>query len=162
MPTTNMPTTNMPTTKKKTKKVVLKTAEGKASVQNYLNSIEPAAARRDAKTLAKIFKLTTKAKPKMWGSSIVGYGKYTYFRANGDEAKIMAAGFSMRKGGPVIYNMPDSKKCEELLSSLGKHKLGKSCLYINKLDHVDLDVLAKLLILGVEELKQKYEVNVPA
>lgn len=146
---------------KKIKKVVIKTTKNNASVSGYLNSIEPAAVRKDAKALAKLFKVTVKAKPKMWGTSIIGYGSYTYFRANGDEGEVLATGFSMRKSGPVLYIMPGYENCEDLLKKLGKHKLGKSCLYINKLADVDVDVLADLIRLGITDLKKKYTVKLP-
>ncbi|MFT7525156.1 MAG: hypothetical protein ACI9LY_000288 [Arenicella sp.] len=82
------------------KNVKIKTVESSLSVSVYLNSIEPAQARRHSKLLAKLFKETTLAKTKMWGSS-VGYGQYIYYRANGDEAKMAASSFSMCKSGPV-------------------------------------------------------------
>jgi hypothetical protein len=85
------------------KKNVVKTTENSLSVSFYLNNIEPAAARKDAKQLAKLFKQVTGAKPKMWGTSIIGYGEYTYYRSNGDEGKSMAGGFSIRNSGPTLY-----------------------------------------------------------
>lgn len=141
------------------KKVVIKTAKNSASVSAYLNSIEPASARRDAKALAKLFKETTGAKPKMWGGSIVGYGEYTYYRANGAEGEMCATGFSARKSGPVLYIMPGYEKAKPLLDLLGKHKLGKSCLYLKNLDSVDLDILAKLITEGLDELKTTHAVR---
>jgi len=142
------------------KKVVIKTAKNNASVSAYLNDIEPEGARKDAKTLAKLFKQTTGAKPKMWGSSIVGYGEYTYYRANGDEGLFMASGFSLRKSGPVLYIMPGYKEYASLLQTLGPHKLGKSCLYLKNLQDVDLDVVAKLIESGIKDLQKNYEVKI--
>lgn len=142
------------------KKVKLKTSKNTASVSDYLNSIEPAAARKDAKTLAKLFKSTTGAKPKMWGSSIVGYGEYTYFRANGDEGTFMATGFSMRKSGPVLYIMPGYQDYSSLLGQLGPHKLGKSCLYLKNLDNIDLDTVNTLIQRGIKDLQQSHDVKI--
>lgn len=142
------------------KKVKLKTAENKASVSAYLNSIEPATARKDGKTLAKLFKATTGAKPKMWGGSIVGYGNYKYYRANGDEGEMLATGFSMRKSGPVLYVIPGYSEYSKLLAKLGPHKLGKSCLYLKSLDGIDLDIVAKLIAIGIKDLKRSHEVKI--
>jgi hypothetical protein len=140
------------------KKVVLKTKKNDLSVSDYLNSIEPAHARRDAKLIAKLFKETTGASPKMWGSTIVGYGKYTYYRANGDEGEMMASGFSMRKSGPVLYIMPGYKNYSDILEKLGPHKLGKSCLYLKNLEGVDMSVLAGLIKSGLQDLAKSHSV----
>ncbi|MFT5135732.1 MAG: hypothetical protein ACI8XV_000758 [Arenicella sp.] len=136
------------------KNVKIKTVKNSLSVSAYLNSIEPAQARRDAKLLAKLFKQTTLAKPKMWGSSIVGYGQYTYYRANGDEGKMAASGFSIRKSGPVLYVMLGYKDYQHILDKIGPHKLGKSCLYLKNLEGVDLQALAKLIKAGMQDLKK--------
>lgn len=140
-------------------KVKIKTVKNNLSVSAYLNSIEPAQARRDAKLLAKLFKEATSAKPKMWGSSIVGYGQYTYYRANGDEGKMAASGFSIRKSGPVLYVMLGYKDYQHILDEMGPHKLGKSCLYLKNLQGVDLKAVAKLIKAGVRDLKKKYSVT---
>ena len=142
------------------KKVAIKTTKNNASVSAYLNSIEPASARRDVKRLAKLFKDVTGAKPKMWGGSIIGYGEYTYYRANGAEGVMCATGFAARKSGPVLYIMPGYTKAETLLSQLGPHKLGKSCLYLKNLNDIDLEVMSKLINLGIEELSVSHEVRI--
>ena len=141
------------------KKVKIKTTLSNVSVVEYLNKIEPESARKDAKQLAKLFKTTTGSKPKMWGTSIVGYGQYVYYRANGDEGEVLATGFSIRKSGPVLYIMPGYSNYQHLLDKLGKHKLGKSCLYIKKLEDVDQKVLAELINLGVSDLKKTHTVT---
>jgi hypothetical protein len=142
------------------KKVVIKTAESRASVSDYLNSIEPASARRDAKILAKLFKQTTATKAKMWGASIIGYGDYTYYRANGDEGVMCATGFAARKSGPVLYIMTGYQNHKVLMSQLGPHKLGKACLYLKNLNGVNLQILAQLITLGLEDLKAIHEVRI--
>jgi len=142
------------------KKVVIKTSKNKASVSAYLNSIEPASARRDAKALAKLFKETTGAKPKMWGGSIIGYGEYTYYRANGDEGVMCATGFAARKSGPVLYIVPGYKKYKSLMSKLGPHKLGKLCLYLKNLQSVNLEVIKELITLGIEDLGASHSVRI--
>jgi len=125
----------------------------------YLNAVEPIAARKDAKALHALFKATTNSKANLWGTSIVGYGEYKYSRANGEECSMLATGFSMRKSGPVLYIMPGYTDYKDILSSLGKYKLGKSCLYLKKLEDVDQEVLANLISLGIRDLKKKYKVK---
>jgi len=142
------------------KEVVIKTSKNSNSVSAYLNGVEPASKRKDAKLLAKLFKQTTGSKPKMWGSSIVGYGEYIYYRANGDQGLSTACGFSIRKSGPVLYIMPGYKDYAPLLKKLGPHKLGKSCLYLKNLEGVDMDVVAELIELGIEDLKKTHEVTI--
>ena len=142
------------------KKVNIKTTKSSYSVSAYLNGVEPISARRDAKLLAKLFKETTGAKPKMWGSSIVGYGEYTYYRANGDAGVMAASGFSIRKSGPVLYIMPGYKKYALLLEKIGPHKLGKSCMYLKNLNDVDMKVVAKLIKEGIKDLRQTHEVRI--
>jgi len=140
------------------KEVNIKTTKSSNSVSAYLNAIEPASARKDAKLLAELFKETTGAKPKMWGSSIVGYGQYTYYRANGDVGVMCASGFSIRKSGPVLYIMPGYKNYASLLEKIGPHKLGKSCLYLKYLKDINMSVVAKLIKAGIKDLKQSQEV----
>ncbi len=142
------------------KKVVIKTTKNNAGVSAYLNSIEPDSARRDAKALAKLFKETTGTKPRMWGGSIIGYGEYTYYRANGDEGVMCATGFAARKSGPVLYVISGYENTKSLLSKLGPHKLGKSCLYLKNLDSVELSVIAELIKQGLEELKSSHAVRI--
>lgn len=142
------------------KKVELKTKKNNLSVSAYLNSIEPAAARKEAKELAKLFKQTTGAGPKMWGSSMVGYGEYTYHRSNGEEGAYMASGFSMRKSGPTLYIMPGYKNYTPLLKKIGPHKLGKSCLYLKNLQGINLQAVSQLITAGIRDLKKTHEVKI--
>lgn len=137
-------------------KVQLKTSKNKASVSAFLNAIEDDGLRKDCKQLLKVFKQATGLIPKMWGDKIVGFGEYTYYRANGDEGQFMAAGFSPRKSGPTLYIMPGYSDYSRLLKKLGPHKLGKSCLYLKSLEGVDLDVVAKLIKLGLKDLKKNH------
>ena len=141
------------------KRVSNKTKKNILSVASYLNSIEPASARKEAKQLAKLFKESTGTKPKMWGTSIVGYGEYTYYRANGDIGEFMASGFSMRKSGPVLYIMPGYENYASLLEKIGPHKLGKSCLYLKNLQGINLSAVEKLIKTGVKDLTKTHEVR---
>jgi len=145
--------------KKTPKKITLKTSKNSLSVSAYLNSIEDANARRDGKSLLRLFKEITASKAVMWGSSIIGFGEYTYYRANGDEGKMMATGFAIRKTGPVLYILPGYQNYQALMSELGKYKLGKSCLYIKKLDDIDIEVLSELIRRGLSDLADKHPVK---
>ena len=141
------------------KKIQLKTSKNKTSVSAFLNSIEDENLRRDSKALLRLFKESTGMKPKMWGTSIVGFGEYTYHRANGDEGNFMATGFSPRKSGPTLYIMPGYTDYRPLLKKLGPHKLGKSCLYLKSLEGIDLKVVDKLIKAGLKDLKKNYETD---
>lgn len=141
------------------KKIQLKTSKNSASPSAFLNSIEDERLRKDSKVLLKIFKDVTGMKPKMWGDSIIGFGEYTYYRANGDEGNFMACGFSPRKSGPTLYIMPGYSDYKPLMKKLGPHKLGKSCLYLKSLDGVDLSVISKLIKMGLRDLKKKYKTD---
>ncbi len=115
--------------------------------------------KTEAKQLLKIFKEVTKTKPSMWGSSIVGFGEYTYYRSNGDEGKFLATGFSIRKSGPTLYIMPGYQEYSFILEKLGPHKLGKSCLYLKNLDNIDTNALKKLIRTGLRDLAKSHKVT---
>lgn len=140
------------------KKIELKTKKNNLSVTDYIKSVDPVL-QKDAKKLLKLFKDTTGMKPKMWGSSIVGFGTYIYHRSNGDEGEFMATGFSVRKSGPTLYIMPGYTDYSELLNQLGPHKLGKSCLYLKNLDGIDLKIVAKLIKAGLKDLKKSHQTD---
>jgi hypothetical protein len=141
------------------KKVALKTHKNAASVTAFINSVDNDSLKKDSNRLLRLFKKVTGLKPKMWGPSIVGFGEYTYYRANGDEGTFMATGFSPRKSGPTIYIMPGYKEYGDLLANLGKHKLGKSCLYLKSLDDIDVSVLEKLIKTSLKDLKKSHNTN---
>ena len=132
----------------------LKTKLNKASVTKFLNGIKDETKRKDAFTISKIMQKVTKEKPKMWGSSIVGFGSYHYKGASGREGDWPLTGFSPRAQNLTLYIMPGFERYDALLKKLGKYKLGKSCLYINKLEDVDTSVLAKLIAQGVKQIKK--------
>ena len=93
---------------------------------------------------------------RMWGPSIVGFGQYHYTYESGREGDFMRTGFSARKANLVVYILPGYTDFSEILTRLGKHKLGKSCLYINKLTDVDLAVLEELIRAGLADMAEKY------
>ena len=123
----------------------LKTKPTKVSVSKFLNAVDDDARRKDAKTIAGIMKKATGAAPKMWGDNIVGYGSYDYERSSGEKHTWFLTGFSPRKRNITLYIMSGFRGQDALMNKLGKHKTGKSCLYINKLADVDLTVLTQLV-----------------
>ena len=136
-----------------------KTALTDASVDEFIASIAHPTRRQDAAVLVDLFSNVTEFAPKMWGDSIVGFGQYHYRYATGREGGFLATGFSPRKSNLSIYIMPGYGDFSDILKNLGKHKLGKSCVYVNKLADIDLDVLAQLITAGVERLDQIWPVR---
>src|SRR5512147_809343 len=116
----------------------LKTKPTEQSVEDYLNAIPDEQKRADAFAIVKLMKQVTRAEPKMWGSSIVGFGSYHYKYASGHEGDTCLVGFSPRKQNLTLYLMLGVADYSDLLNKLGKHKTGKGCLYINKLADVDV------------------------
>jgi len=133
-----------------------KTKATDASVDSYIAAIEDEVRRKDCQALAKLMAKVTKEKPKMWGPSIVGFGSYHYKYASGREGDTCLIGFSSRKGDISVYITGDFSGRDELLSKLGKHKTAKACLYIRKLDDVDLKVLEKLVVGSVTDRKLRH------
>ena len=134
----------------------IKTKPTRASVSGYYAAIADDVRRQDCRALAKLLGKITKAKPKMWGPSIVGFGKYHYKYETGHEGDMCVAGFSSRKPDLTIYLFPVFPERETLLKKLGKHKTGKSCLYIRKLEDVDTGVLEKLVAGSIAECRRRY------
>jgi hypothetical protein len=132
----------------------LKTRKNKASVTRFLNGIADEQRRRDCKTVLKLMKEATGAKPAMWGDSIVGFGSYHYKYASGREGDWFLAGFSPRKHNLTLYIMSGFSGSADLMEKLGKHKTGKSCLYINQLDDLHRPTLKKLVKSSVDFLKK--------
>ncbi|SDX11305.1 protein of unknown function (DU1801) [Ruegeria halocynthiae] len=129
------------------------------SVPAFLAGVLPARKAEEAQVLEKLFRETTGFVPVMWGPSIIGYGRYHYRYASGREGDFLATGFSPRKAAHSIYIMPGYADFGDILSRLGKHKLGKSCLYVNKLPDIDLDVLSELIKAGLEHLDNLWPVE---
>ena len=133
----------------------LKTKKNKASVEEFLNSIENEKRREDAKVVLDLMKKVTNAKPSMWGSSIIGLGNFHYKTAHGKEQNWFLTGLSPRKQSLTLYIMTGFSHYDQILGRLGKFKTGKSCLYINKIEDVDLSVLEELITASVEFLKSR-------
>ena len=136
-----------------------KTVATSEDVQDFLRQVEPERRRADGLRLNEIFQQVTGFAPRMWGPSIVGYGEYHYTYDSGREGDFLATGFSPRKANLSIYIMPGYADFGPILDRLGKHKMGKSCLYINKLADVDEDVLAELIRAGLADLDAKWPVK---
>ena len=136
-----------------------KTKPTATGVSEFLNAVEHPTRRDDAFALDAIFRQVTGFAPVMWGPSIVGYGRYHYVYDSGREGDFLATGFSPRKANLSIYIMPGYTDFGSILKRLGKHKKGKSCLYINKLADVDTDVLAELIRAGLQDLDKKWPVQ---
>ena len=122
-----------------------KTKATDVSVESYLSAIEDDSRRTDCETLARLMTKATNEQPKMWGTSIVGFGSYHYKYESGREGDSPLIGFSSRKGDITLYLESNFPRHEELLARLGKHKTGKECLYIRRLSDVDLNVLEQLI-----------------
>ena len=122
----------------------LKTTKNSASVSAFVNQISDEQRRKDAKTILSMMREATKAKPAMWGSSIVGFGRLHYTYASGREGEWFQAGFAPRKDALTLYLMGGLPK--DLLEKLGKFKKGGGCLYVKKLADVDQRVLKQLIV----------------
>lgn len=135
----------------------LKTKQQSGNVDRFLDSIESKQKREDAKAIDKLMRKASGEDPKMWGNAIVGYGTYHYVYASGRKGDWMRIGFSPRKQNLTLYLMPGYQfdEMKDLLAKLGKHKLGKSCLYITRLADVDLKILEQLLRTSLKLLKQQ-------
>lgn len=123
----------------------LKTKVNDQPVATFLDGVADEGRRQDCYTILEMMKKATRAEPKMWGDSIVGFGSYHYTYASGRGGDWLLTGFSPRKQNLTLYLMSGFSDFEELLSRLGKHKTGKGCLYIKKLADVDLAVLQELI-----------------
>ncbi len=123
----------------------LKTVPTKVSVDKFLKGITDEKKREDCYQILEMMKTATKAEPKMWGTSIVGFGNYHYVYESGREGDWFIMGFSPRKQNLTLYSMGGFIQFEDLMKQLGKHSTGKGCLYINKLEDVDTKVLKKLI-----------------
>jgi hypothetical protein len=130
----------------------LKTQPNQSSVVNYLNTVENEVKRADSFTILNLMQEVTGEEPIMWGDSIVGFGTYRYKYTSGRQAEWFLTGFAPRKQYLALYIMSGFSNYEQLLGQLGKYKTGKSCLYINKLEDVNLDVLRKLVKESVDHM----------
>jgi hypothetical protein len=130
----------------------LKTKPSNQSVSQFIAGIPDERRRKDSKQLLKMMKAITGAQPKMWGSSIVGFGNWRYTYATGRQGDWFQTGFSPRKQALTLYLMGGFSNQPDLMKKLGKCTTGKGCLYVKALDDVDLAVLTKLIKKSIEAL----------
>jgi hypothetical protein len=133
-----------------------KTKPTDASVEKYLAAIAEPGRRSDCEALAKLMAKVARQPPKMWGTSIVGFGSYHYKYASGREGDSCLLGFAARKGDISVYGLCAFPGRDELLSKLGKHKIGKGCLYISKVSDIDLKVFEQLLKESIAQSKTQH------
>lgn len=134
----------------------LKTKKNDSDVSAFLDGVENEKKRADSFRILEIMTEITGESPKMWGSSIIGFGEYHYKYESGREGDFFISGFSPRKQNLTIYVMSGFEKHEALMEKLGKYKTGKSCLYIKKLEDVDEKVLREIITASVNYMNNKY------
>lgn len=134
----------------------LKTKPNDASVVEFLDTIGNETKRDDCFEIMNMMQEVTGDEPKMWGTSIIGYGTYHYKYASGREGDWMRIGFSPRKQNITLYLMAGVERNDEILSRIGKYKNGKSCFYINKLSDIDMEVLRELMVASLEHVERIY------
>ncbi|NPV55833.1 MAG: DUF1801 domain-containing protein [Anaerolineae bacterium] len=134
----------------------LKTKKNSNSVEDFLETIEDESRRQDSYAVLQLMREVTGAEPGMWGDSIVGFGAYHYRYQSGREGEWFLVGFSPRKHSLTLYIMSGFDEYDQLLARLGKHKIGKACLYVNKLADVDQDVLRRLVTASVRHMQASH------
>ncbi len=130
-----------------------------ASVTEFIDAVADERKRQDSLTLLELITSITKESPVMWGSSIIGFGRYDYHYPSGHSGEAPLVGFSPREAAISLYIMPGFTDYESLMTKLGKHKTGKSCLYIKKLSDIDLDVLKQLIAESFSYMKEKHQLK---
>ena len=134
-----------------------KTTQNQDPVEDFINAVDDEQKRRDSWDMIGLMKKITGSEPRMWGSSLVGFGSYHYQYASGREGDFFLTGFSPRKTAFTIYIMPGFSEYADLMEQLGPYKTGKSCLYIKNLDVVDRNILEQLISKSVADMRERYE-----
>ena len=141
-------------------KTEIKTKATEVSVAEFIAAVPSEKRREEAAIVDAIHRRVTGQEPKMWGPSIIGYGSYDYLYDSGHSGTMCRAGFSPRKAAMTLYLMGNyynrQDEADALFAKLGKYKTGKSCLYVNKLADIDLDVLEKLVVLSWDSMNEYY------
>jgi hypothetical protein len=133
-----------------------KTTETKKSVIEYLNTIQNEDKRKDCSKIIRLIKKQAGFEPKMWGTSIVGFGSYHYKYESGREGDAPLIGIASRTNAITLYLSSNFDKREQLLSKFGKHKTGKGCIYIQKLEDIDTSILAEMVKYSIDHKKKQY------
>ena len=134
-----------------------KTVATAKRVDKFIDAVENPQKQRDCQEMIALMREVTGHEPRMWGSSMVGFGTYHYRYASGREGEFFLTGFSPRKSALTIYVMPGFDRYEKPLQKLGPHKTGKSCLYVKSLDVIDRDVLEEIIRDSVAYMRGKYD-----
>ena len=137
----------------------IKTTETTKSVTGFVNAVSDETKRKDSFRIIEIMQSLTGFEPKMWGPGIVGFGSYHYKYDSGHEGDMLIVGFSPRSTAIVFYIPATPAKKEAFLKKLGKHKTGKGCIYIKKLEDIDIETLKKMVTNGVRHIKATYPDN---
>ena len=133
-----------------------KTKRTGASVTDYISSRGSEQQRADCRELVALLRKATGQPPRMWGPSIVGFGSYRYTYETGHSGEAPLAGFAIRGRELVVYVMAEDDEQKSLLSRLGPHKMGKSCLYFKRLADLDRSILEKLVVQSIAQVKRRY------
>lgn len=134
-----------------------KTQPTKKSVSDFIQTLDDEQKITDSKQLIHFMKTITGCEPKMWGSTIIGFGEYHYKYESGREGDWLKVGFSPRKREFSLYIMSGFSRFEQMLDKLGKHRTGKSCLYVKRLSDIDVDVLKELISESVSYIEKTYD-----
>lgn len=134
----------------------MKTVAHDGDVDGFLNCVENPKRAADARIVSKMMERITGCPPKMWGPSIIGFDRYNYKRKDGSDHQFMITGLSPRKANLTIYIMPGFSAYDDQLARLGKCKTSVSCLYITRLENIDLDVLEEIITDSVEVMRKRY------
>ena len=134
-----------------------KTTQTDISPARYISGLEEGTRKRDAEMLLPWFEQVTGLDGRMWGPSIIGFGRYAYTYESGHSGEFMLTGFSPRKANMVIYILPGYRDLSDTLARLGPHKIGKSCLYLGKLSAIDMSVLEEMVLDGLAYMRKTYQ-----
>ena len=133
-----------------------KTRPTEISVADFIAAVENPKRRADAETLCALFEEISGEPPKMWGPSIIGFGSYHYRYASGHEGDAPRLGFSPRKAQTDVYVMSGFKGQEEMIARIGKVKTSVSCMYVNRLDQIDMGVLREMAVASLAQMREQY------
>lgn len=136
-----------------------KTRPQDTGIETFLGAVEPAQRQAEARRLHALFSDITGFPARIWGGSMVGYGRYAYRYDSGHSGESLATGFAPRKAELVVYILPGYADFGTLLQDLGPHRIGKSCLYLRRLDGIDTGVLARLIRAGLDDLATRWPVR---
>lgn len=136
-----------------------KTVPTRASVTAFISAIEDPGRKSEVRKVAAMMREATGSRAKMWGTSIIGFGRYHYRYESGREGDFMITGLSPRKQALTVYIMPGFSHFEPLMKKLGTYKTGRSCLYIKRLSDVDEKVLKRLIVESVKHMRKEYETD---